>query len=200
MCRKLKDNKARDKDGFIYELFKPQNSGSDLILSLVKMFNAMKNTLIIPTFLQKMSVTSIWKRKGSRSSIKNERGIFNLSKVRSIIDKLLYQDIYDTIDSNLSCSNAGGRRGCGIRDQLFIIHGIINDVINGKSNQVCIQSMDVRRCFDNMNYFETNNDLWDTKVNDNRFSLISQLDRTCKAVIKTPCGNSKEITFNELVL
>ena len=200
ICQKLENNKARDRDGLIYELFKPKNCGSDLIQSMVKMFNQIKNKLIIPKFLQNMSITSIWKHKGSRSSLSNERGIFNLSRPRVVLDKLIYQDIYDTVDSNLSCSNAGGRRGRGIRDQLFIIQGIINEVINGKSKPICLQSMDVRRCFDNMNYFETNNDLWDTGVNDNKFSLLSQLDRTCKVVIKTPCGETREITFADLIL
>ena len=137
ICMKLANNKARDRDGFIYELFKPKNCGSDLLKSMVKMFNQMKNSLIIPKFLQKMSITSIWKGKGSRSSLTNERGIFNLSRPRVVIDKLLYQDIYDTVDNNLSCSNAGGRRGRGIRDQLFIIQGIINEVINGRSKPIC---------------------------------------------------------------
>ena len=169
ICKKLANNKARDRDGFIYELFKPKNCGSDLLQSMVKMFNTMKNGLIIPEFFKNMSITSIWKKKGCRSSLSNERGIFNLSRLRVVIDKLLYQDIYETMDNNLSCSNAGGRRGRGIRDQLFIIQGIINEVINGKSNSICIQSMDVGRCFDNMNYFETNNDLWDTGLKNNFF-------------------------------
>ena len=37
-------------------------------------------------------------------------------------------------------------------------------------------------------------------VNNDKFSLISQLDRNCKFIIKTPCGQTKEITFADLIL
>ena len=61
-----------------------------------------------------------------------------------------------------------------MRDQLFIVHSIISDVINS-SNKKCIQiqSMDVICCYDKMDYFETHNNLWDVGVNDDKFTLIS---------------------------
>ena len=91
----------------------------------------------------------------------SERGIFNLSKPRNILDKILYNDVYENIESSLSCSNAGGRRGRSTRDQLFIVYGVINDVVNGQADSLLITSYDVMMCFDKMNYEETNNDLWD---------------------------------------
>ena len=118
----------------------------------------------------------MYKSKGSKSLLKNERGLFNLSKLRSLLDKLIYNDVYETIDSNLSCSNAGGRKGRGSRDQLFIVFSIINDIINGKSEGCDLQSWDVVQCFDKMNYCETHNDLWDASLKDNKFSLIAKPD------------------------
>ena len=38
----------------------------------------------------------------------------------------LYNDFYDTINKNMSDSNVGGRRARNIRDNLFIVNGIIN--------------------------------------------------------------------------
>ena len=92
------------------------------------MFNNIKSTQTIPSFLQSMSITSIYKNKGARHLLRNERGVFNLSKARSCLDKLLYNDVYQAVDDSLSYSNAGGRKERGIRDQLFIIYGIINEV------------------------------------------------------------------------
>ena len=111
-----------------------------------------------------MSITSIHKNKGSKSLLSNECGIFNLSKLKSLMDKLIYEDIYEKIDKNLSCSNAGGRKGRGCRDQLFILYGIINEAVNGRSNSLCLQSVDVIMCFDKMNFSETHNDFWDVEV------------------------------------
>ena len=85
--KSLKNNKARDCEGFIYELFKPSKCGSDIIQSITKMFNSIKSTLNIPNFMEKMTITSIKKRKGLGSLLSSERGIFNLSKLRSLLDK-----------------------------------------------------------------------------------------------------------------
>ena len=184
----------------MYELFKPANCGNDLIMSLTKMFNIIKATQIIPSFFQSMSITSIWKQKGAKNLLRNERGLFNLSKVRILMDKLLYNDVYQAVDDSLSCSNVGGRRGRGIRDQLFIIYGIINEVINGKSPLIDFQSIDVVQCFDKLNFAETHNDLWDAQIKDDKFSLIANLDRKCRTVIKTPVGESKPFTLTDIIM
>ena len=103
----LKKNKSADSDGFIYELFRPETIGSDLFSSLLMFCNNVKNQLIIPEFVTFTNITSIYKSKGEKNDIDNERG-FGVSKVRSIIEKLFYQDTYDTIVSCMSDSNVGG--------------------------------------------------------------------------------------------
>ena len=95
VCRKLENKKARDQNGMIYELFKPSYAGDDVYKSLTTMFNAMKNDFYVPDFLQIMSITSFFKNKGDKSSLSCQRGVFNLAKVRSILDKVLYTDKYD---------------------------------------------------------------------------------------------------------
>ena len=43
--------------------------------------------LVIPDFFELMSITSLYKQKGLKSEISNERRIFNVSKVRSILTR-----------------------------------------------------------------------------------------------------------------
>ena len=200
ICTKLKAGKARDRHDFIYELFKPDVAGDDLILSLMHMFNGIKSSRSIPNFLQKMAITSLFKSKGVKSDFSNQRGIFNVSKVRSIMDKMLYHDVYDTIDENLSYSNIGGRKGRNIRDHLFVVYAIINDVINGSSPPVDMQSIDIHKCFDEMWYEETHNDMFDVKVQDDKFALIAKMDETAEVVVKTPCGPTDEFTLQKIVM
>ena len=80
----------------------------------------------------KQNITTIFKNKGSRQDMENDRGIFILSALKKILDKLIYIDKFENIDKNMSCSNVGARRGRNIRDHLFIIYGIINSVVKGK--------------------------------------------------------------------
>ena len=86
ICKSLKNSKAKDECGLVYELFKPPYSGTDIYHSLTKLFNFIKHELMIPDFFELMSITSLYKQKGLKSEISNERGIFNVSKVRSIFD------------------------------------------------------------------------------------------------------------------
>ena len=75
----------------------------------------MKHELTIPEFFELMSITSLYKNKGCRSNISNERRIFNVPKVESIFDKAIYSDVYEVIDRNMSFSNVGGRKQRNIR-------------------------------------------------------------------------------------
>ena len=52
------------------------------------------------------------------------------------------------LDKNMSNSNVGARKHRNIRDHLFIVHGVINSVLNGEGNPIDIQIYDVEKCFD----------------------------------------------------
>ena len=93
------------------------------------MFNLIKKKQIYPDFLKPSNISSFYKNKGSKSDLNNERGVFVVVKLRSILDKLIYNDNYDIINKNMSDSNIGGRKGRNVRDHLFVINGIINDII-----------------------------------------------------------------------
>ena len=72
----LKRNKSRDPNGMVNELFKEGLIGHDLKYALLLMFNRIKAHLEIPSFLLLSNITSIYKGKGSRLSLENDRGIF----------------------------------------------------------------------------------------------------------------------------
>ena len=72
VCKSLKNRKARDECGFIYELFKKPFAGSDVFQSLTKMFNLIRDELVTPDFFELMSITSVYKNKGLKSDFKRE--------------------------------------------------------------------------------------------------------------------------------
>ena len=80
----------------------------------------------------------------------NDRGIFVLTAVRKILDKLTYLDKYPDIELSMSGSNIGARKNKNIRDHFFIIHGVVNSVINGGDNEACIdiQVYDLEQAFE----------------------------------------------------
>ena len=61
----LKNNKSRDYDGYINEIFKINVIGDDLKKSLLLMFKKLKSKKMIPCFMNFANITTVPKR-GSR--------------------------------------------------------------------------------------------------------------------------------------
>ena len=107
VLRKLKKDKSEDSEGLIYELFRPETIGASLFSYLLMLCNRVKSEMTIPRFLTNTNITSIYKNKGNKNNLENDRGIFGVTKIRSILEKLVYEDIYDMIDNTMSDSNVG---------------------------------------------------------------------------------------------
>ena len=188
VLKKLKKNKARDAHGHVFELFK--FGGKNLKLSLLKMFNLTKSKQIYPQIFQPSNISSIYKSKGRKDDLNSDRGVFNVVKLRSILDRLSYNDNYGIIDQSMSCSNIGARKNRNIRDHLFVINGILNEVMNSKKiKKVDIQIMDIQKCFDKMSYKETANDLYNAGVQNDHFVLMANSNKKCQVAVKTPWGS-----------
>ena len=134
VMKKLKVNKATDPVGLVNELFKPGVAGSDVVDSVLTLCNMIKYEYRIPVFMELTNITSIYKNKGSRQDLNNDRGIFTVTCMRSIVDNLVYSDYYDIMDGNMSDSNVGGRHTRSIGDNLFIVYGVINNALNNGIN------------------------------------------------------------------
>lgn len=93
--------------------------------------NRIKSEQIFPKSLELCNITSLFKGKGKRSNLDNYRGIFRVTILRSILDRLIYNDIYPIIDKNLTDCNVGSRKGRNIRDNLFVLNAIVNSVTEG---------------------------------------------------------------------
>ena len=109
VLKTLKKNKSCDPHGLINKLFKPGTIVSDLKDSLISLLNGIKVNCQFPEFVQWANITSLYKGKGEKLDLDNERGIFIVIVFRSIIMRLIYNDKYSVIDSNMSDSNVGAR-------------------------------------------------------------------------------------------
>ena len=199
---KMSRNKSRDPLGYVNELFLPGVCGPDLVKAITMLANSCKNQTYTPNFLKLTNITTIYKNKGSRFDLINDRGIFNMVIFRKIIDRLIYNDVYDNIDKNMSCSNVGGRKGRNIRNHLFIVYGIINSVVNNESPPVDLQFYDLKQCFDAMWLEESMNDLCSTIPRNewnNKLALIYQNNSENKVAIRTPFGLTERVSINKIV-
>lgn len=173
MLNSLQKRKCRDPQGFINELFKNASAGTDLKQSLLDMLNKTKDTLVIPDIMTIVNILMIPKPgKKSLSIIQNQRGIFLLSVLRTIIMKMLLKDEYNKIDEFMSDANAGGRIGRRAQDHLFVINGIIYEHARSKHRkQITLGIYDCEQCFDSLWQDEITNNLYKAGIKNDKLAL-----------------------------
>ena len=118
--------------------------------------------------------------------LKNDRGIFIVNIFRAILMKMVFIDEYNDIDHNMSDSNVGGRKKKSIRNHIFIINGVINEVLRNKNKSIDIQVLDYSQCFDTLSLEECINDLYDTSVKNRNLTLMYKANENNLVAIKTP--------------
>ena len=196
---KLKKDKAADPIGLVNEIFMLKNIGTDLKESLLLLLNKIKDQFEEPEFMQLANITSFWKRKGPKNDIENERGIFILTVLRMIKDKMIYNDVRPIIQ--ISDSQVGGRFAFSLRNHLFIVYSVINAVLNNKETpSVDIHLYDLRKCFDGLWLEECCNNLYEAGVTDDKLAMIFEGNRTNRVAIKTPGGMTHRVMMNRIVM
>ena len=148
VTKRLKNNQSRDPNGMVNELLKPNIMGQDLKLATLQLMNGIKKNMFFPDFMELANISSIYKNKGSKFDLENDRGIFILPVLRKVFDRLIYEDKYPEIDEKMSDSNIGARRGKNVKFHLFMIYGIINNVLNEVKMDIDIQIYDLVKAFD----------------------------------------------------
>ena len=198
----LKVNKSRDHNGLINELFKPPVIGVKLENALLRLVNGMKRKYFIPQKVQLANISTIYKKKGSKNILENDRGIFTLSVHRKIIDRLVYQEKYPLVDEKMSDSNIGARKNKNIKNHLFIVYAVINDVIKNKKHCIDLQIYDLVKAFDVLWLTDSFNSLWDIlspEARDDRLGLIYQLSPSHKVAVNTAVGLTERVDIPEIV-
>ena len=106
-----------DPEGYINELF--NSCGYDLRNSLKLLCNKMKSQKAVPSNWKNISITTIFKRKGSKKELKNHRGIFLTPTVSKIFEKLIKLRIDPCINDYSSDFQAGGKANRSTADNIF---------------------------------------------------------------------------------
>ena len=200
VLKNLKKNKSRDPMDIVNELFHLNVAGEDLKNAVLILMNRIKEEQVFPEALELCNISSIYKNKNNRNDFENYRGIFRVPVLRTILDRLIYNDEYDTIDSNLTDSNVGARRGRNIRDNIFVLNAINISVIKGKASEVDIQVFDIEKCFDALWMQECINDLFDSGFQNDKLPLLYLENQTAKIAIKTPQGISKRKNIKNIIM
>ena len=98
VIRNFKKKKFHDPLGYSNEVI--QCGGKDILCATTKLMNTIKRHQSFPQSTQACNLTSIFKNKGSRKDFNHYRGIFWVTVFRNILDGLIFNDNYSTIEKN----------------------------------------------------------------------------------------------------
>ena len=139
--------------------------------------------------MRKGDVATIYKVKGEKSDLENDRGICLVTTFRTIRMHLIYMDKYSLIDSSMSDSQVGGRKGKNVRNHIWVLNGIICDALSTrKKNSIDIQIFDYKQCFDSLWLEECLSDLYTSGFKDDKLALLYNINTHVKMALKTPVG------------
>ena len=115
--------------------------------------------------------------------------------------KMIYRDIYETIDKSMSDSQIGGRKGKNIRNHIWVLNSIITDTLKNKNKKpIDVQIYDYKQCFDGLWLEESLNDLYDGGLKDEKLNILHSANKVVNIVVKTPVGRTKSEDIHNVVL
>ena len=200
VLKHLKNNKSRDPFGYINELFKNDVAGIDLKTAVLKLMNRIKTEQIYPEALEIANISAIYKNKGPKNNFDSYRGIFRVPIFRTILDRLIYNDSYETIEESLSDSNVGARRGRNVRDNIFTLNAITNSIINGNEDPIDIQLFDIEKCFDTLWVEDCVNDLFESGLQNDKLPLLFMENQNAEIAVKTQTGISHRKSIKNIIM
>ena len=147
--------------------------------------------------MEKYNITSLHK-KGAKNDFANYRGVFRVPVLRSILDTLIYNSSYETIDASLTDGNVGCRKCRGCRDNIFVISAISNSVVNDKFEPIQVQVTDIEKCFDKMRLQSCVNSLYEAGLRNDMLNLLYIENKNALIRVKTNNILSRRIPVKDV--
>ena len=134
LINKLKNNKSSGIDNITNEFLK--HSPENYKKLLVKLFNVILKTGIIPSEWSISFISPIYKNKGEKSDPNNYRGISIISCLGKLFTALINERLTKFADINdiIGEEQAGFRAGYSTQDHIFTLHAIIESYLNQLNN------------------------------------------------------------------
>ena len=197
LINKLKNNKSCGIDNVINEFIK--FSPNEFKVLLVKLFNIILKTGIIPSAWCISFISPIYKNKGSKSDPDNYRGISLISCLGKLFTAAINDRLTNFVELNkiIGEEQAGFRAGYSTQDHIFALHTIIDiylNKLNNRKTRLYCAFIDYQKAFDLVDRASLWSKLLLYNINGRIMKLIHNLYQNTKACIKL--NNKISSSFN----
>ena len=101
----------------------------------------------------------------------------------------------------MSDSQIGARKGKNIRNHIWVVNGIICDVLSKKNKKpIDIQIYDYKQCFDTLWIEECLNDFYDGGLQNEKLALLYNVNKNVKVAVKTPVGKTPRGSIHNVII
>ena len=193
--RHLKKGKSPGRDGIPPEIFiEGREQFQEPVLDLL---NQIKQENTVPQQWTQVQVSTMYKNKGKKKQLLNQRGIF-LKQVLSKIYGKLNMNRADEAMDNIDKSQAGGRKNRSTADQTYLLRAAV-DHCKYLDQPLFVTLYDYSQCFDSLWLTDSLLSLIKVGVDKEIVSILRRLNETCNIVVKTPVGMTDEFQVNSIV-
>ena len=155
----------------------------DFIMPVVKAFWEEE---VPPKQWNEGIITSIWKGKGDRELMDNQRGITVSSSIGTIVEEIINQRVLRTV--KFTQAQAGGKKGASPADNSFIVRNIMQ-IAKKEGRHLILSFFDVKKADMNNMLYILNQSGFKGKV----WRLTKALNKDLTARVKTKAGMSRVI-------
>ena len=176
----LKNNKSPGIDNILNEFIK--YSPKELIVVIVKFFNIILDTGIIPNDWTIGVIKPLYKNKGDINDVNNYRGITLLSCIGKLFTSVLNARLYAYLTSEniLGNEQAGFRPKHSTLDHIFALHILSKFYIDQKKQLFCA-FVDYSKAFDFIDRVYLWQKLLKSNINGKTFNVIKNMYQNAKS-------------------
>ena len=194
---KLKNNKSSGPDMILNEHIKSTYRLPAMREIIIKLFNIVFDTGLIPADWSVGNIIPIYKQKGDVTDPVNYRPITLLSCMGKLFTCIINNRLqtYSEKYEKLSQCQAGFRKGFSTTDHIFVLHILLN-LLNYKRKKLFCGFIDLKRAFDTvwrdglfykMNLFN---------INGKCYTLIENMYKSIKSYVTVNGESSSTFPYN----
>ena len=150
-----------------------------MVMPIWKMTKKILKDLEIPKQWENMKIKSIYKNKGSRDDMKNRRGIFLMSVVSKLFERIILKKIQENINMD-ECQN-GGKKGRSTQDNWIVLMAVLDNNQRKKEHTFVVMA-DAEKCFDKLWLKDSIVDIKDSGVRETDSELIRKMSKQASSI------------------
>ena len=191
----LKKGKSAGRDNLPPELY--ISGGPKLQNTILNMCNDAKENNSVPGQWTQVQISTMYKNKGKKKRLLNQRGIFLKQVLSKMYEKLNMNRAKDAMKSIDKCQ-AGGQEDRSTADQTYLFRAAI-DHCKYMDQPLYVTLYDYSQCFDSLWLTDCLLSMIKIGVDKETVSILKKLNDTCNIKVKTPAGMTDEFEMNSIV-